>query len=122
MQMVQHFLSTPLVRMQTNSPSDHLSSPTQIGSSPNRSSSSDPPSSPFTCVGAIQEELLSDKMDQSALITINTKFDKELNAEFKPGRRASKSQIVALTNAERELAEEATIPTDIDDFAFKVCI
>jgi len=82
--MVQGFLST-----------DQLLSPTEVASLPNPSSI--PPSSPLTCVGGNPEyqKLLSDNVvsnEDGPLVlpfTIHTNFRKELNTEFKPGRRSS---------------------------------
>ncbi len=113
--MVQGFLST-----------DRLLSPTEVASLPNPSSI--PPSSPLTCVGGNPEyqKLLSDNVvsnEDGPLVlpfTIHTNFRKELNTEFKPGRRSSREQLIALTNTERELAGAAVIPSDLHDFSSKV--
>jgi hypothetical protein len=104
MQMVQTFLSTGLVQIST----------TQIASSP---SSSLYQSSPFTHV-----ELNANKANHSGFLTINTNFKKSLNREFKPGRGISQEEIIALTDIERELAEAAVIPVDLDDFQSKVFV
>ena len=89
-------------------------SPTCGGSSANPPSLL-PPSLP------VNSEL--DKLDaielQSTITTIQTNFQKSLNTEFKPGR-ASQDELIRLTEQERNIAEAAIVPQDLDDFIKKV--
>lgn len=91
------------------------SSPTRCGSSP---------SSPVTDVNGGLDELDSDDdaIDNPLTITtIQTNFKKSLNVEFKPGR-VSKEELIRFTELERDIAEKAIIPKNLDDFTKKVIL
>lgn len=84
------------------------SSPTHYGSSPNL------PSSPVTCVN-------DTVIDTPIITTIQTNFKKSLNMEFKPGR-VSQEELIYFTELERNIAEAAIIPQNLDDFTKKVIL
>lgn len=84
------------------------SSPTCYGSSLNS------PSSPVTRVN-------DTVIDTPTITTIQTNFKKSLNTEFKPGR-VSQEELMYFTELERNIAEAAIIPENLDDFTKKVIL
>ena len=81
-------------------------------------------SSPTTHVDEFELDRYNNKAvdGQPTITTIQTNFQKSLNTEFKPGGTVSQDELIALTELERNVAEAAIVPHNLDDFIEKVIL